>query len=114
MNINEYQKESIKTDVNLDKVFLGKVNNQEDVLKHHLINIASGLSTEANEVLKDVQRYCYCGKGLDKDHILEECGDVLWYISAICSHLGLSLEECMNQNLVKVIKRYSDRYYSKE
>lgn len=33
------------------------------------------------------------------EHLREELGDTLWYLSSICSHLGLKLEDVANENL---------------
>lgn len=109
MDISMYQKESIKTTVDLDS-FEQRKCNSEDVLKAHLLNASVGISVESTEVLQHIQRYVFCGKSLDKDHVLDECGDVLWYINYILSKLGLSLEECMKQSLIKVSKKYPERF----
>lgn len=37
--------------------------------------------------------------------IVKECGDVLWYISAICNELGVSLSEVAAVNLDKLCDR---------
>ena len=81
------------------------------LLKKHLLNASAGISVESAEVLQSIQRYVYCGKDLNKDHIVEECGDVLWYISYLLTKLGVSLEECLRLNLTKVIKKYPERFY---
>lgn len=37
--------------------------------------------------------------------LIKEVGDVLWYASAICNELGISLEDAATQNLVKLWDR---------
>ena len=50
-------------------------------------------------------------RGVDPDidkwiqSVGKELGDVLWYITAMASELGLTLEEIMETNYNKLIKR---------
>ncbi len=37
--------------------------------------------------------------------IIKEGGDVLWYLSAICNELGISLSELAEENLIKLADR---------
>jgi NTP pyrophosphatase (non-canonical NTP hydrolase) len=51
------------------------------------------------------------GTGLTDDrrlHLIKEVGDVLWYLSAICNELGVTLHEAANINLRKLYKRSLD------
>lgn len=96
MTPNEYQLFASKTIVNLG----------EDAFRDHLLNSSIGMSCESGEVLQAVQRAFFCGKPLDTDHIVEECGDVLWYISYLLTTLNVSLEDCMIKNLNKTFDRY--------
>lgn len=109
MDVNKYQKEAARTIINFDND-LGKLNNSEDILRKHLYNAASGMSIESNEVLQLIQRYSFCDKGLNKDEIFEECGDVLWYVSYLLTMIGMTLEDCIKCNLIKVAKRYPERF----
>ena len=47
---------------------------------------------------------------VDTDHatpeIMEELGDVLWYISACADELGLTLQEIAEYNVNKLAKRH--------
>lgn len=40
-----------------------------------------------------------------KDLLIKEVGDVLWYLSAACNELGISLEEAAAANLAKLKSR---------
>lgn len=40
-----------------------------------------------------------------QDAIFKECGDVLWYLSALCAECGFTLEEVAIYNLEKLKKR---------
>lgn len=86
-----------------------KVTLPEGSKIEHLKNAAMGMSIEAGETLQHVQRYCYCRKDLHVEDIVNECGDVLWYISYLLDTLGVSLEDCMELNIKKLESRYPDR-----
>ena len=66
-----------------------------------------GLAGEAGEVSEKVKKSVRDGHDLTeptrKAEMAKELGDVLWYISAIASDLGLTLEEIavMNYNKLK-------------
>lgn len=98
--VDEYQKLASRTIVDLG----------ENSFKEHLINSSVGISCEAAEVLQHIQRNSFCKKPLDTGKIIDECGDILWYISYLLTTLNVSLEDCMKYNLYKVSDRYKDRW----
>lgn len=97
MRGNEYQELAIRTEVSTNS------DNER------LLNASIGMSVESAEVLQHIQRFLFCGKGLSPDKIMDECGDVLWYLSCVLSVLGYSLEDCMKNNIAKTESRYPDR-----
>ena len=68
-----------------------------------------GLVGESGEVAEKVKKVIRDNKGVfDQEKLLglkKELGDVLWYISNICSELDLSLEDIAEENLNKLKKR---------
>lgn len=76
-----------------------------------IIYPAVALAGEAGEVCNEIKKY------LRDDHhvltparatrIIEEMGDVLWYLDALAEELGVTLEEIAEGNLDKLAKRYS-------
>lgn len=64
-----------------------------------------GLAGETGEVVDVYKKYLRDGK-LDQEHMLEELGDVLWYLFNIFTLLNISLEEVMDYNVKKLNKRY--------
>ncbi len=38
--------------------------------------------------------------------VIDEAGDVLWYLSAVCKACGVSLEDAARQNIAKLQDRY--------
>lgn len=70
---------------------------------------ALGLGGECGEVLEKVKKVVRDSNGQfseeKKVEIAKELGDVCWYLSAICSDLGLGLEDIFKANLDKLESR---------
>ena len=80
---------------------------------HELINHVLGLSGETGEVVEHVKKHLYHGRDLDLDMVAEELGDVLWYVAALCTTLGLSMDGIAFENLSKLRERYPDGFADK-
>lgn len=68
-----------------------------------------GLTGEAGEVAEKVKKLFRDKGGVItpefKKDVKKELGDVIWYVTALANELGLSLEEIMEANYEKLIKR---------
>lgn len=64
---------------------------------------------EAGEVQGKVKKIIRDDSGVVSveraEALLDECGDVLWYLDRLSSELGSSLEEVANRNLDKLLAR---------
>jgi NTP pyrophosphatase (non-canonical NTP hydrolase) len=67
-----------------------------------------GLAGEAGSVLTTLKKLLRDGEGFGsfEEKLQEELGDVLWYIAAISSHYGFSLDEIAKHNLAKTHDRF--------
>lgn len=65
-----------------------------------------GLVGEAGEVANKVKKIMRDEKGVvspeKREQILDELGDVLWYISATCDELNATLESIARKNVEKL------------
>ena len=84
-----------------------------------LLTAGVGLNAEAGEFLEIVKKMIFQGKPWDKanrDHLIIELGDVIWYAANACMALDISFEEVVARNVTKLEKRYPggqfDVYYS--
>jgi NTP pyrophosphatase (non-canonical NTP hydrolase) len=77
-----------------------------DLSEASLPILALGIAGEAGEVADIVKKVAGHGHTLDRDKLLSEIGDCLWYCSALCQALGFRLEDAAYQNSVKLRKRY--------
>ena len=79
-----------------------------------LFNGALGLTGEAGEVADIVKKHKFQEHPLDRAAIIEECGDVLWYIAEIATALNVSLEEIAIRNIDKLRNRYPKGFDSEK
>lgn len=72
---------------------------------------ALGLAGESGEVIELIKKLHY-HNGVDKngpitrDRILKECGDVVWYLTALLHEFDYSLQDCIDANAAKLLKRH--------
>ena len=81
-------------------------NNTRD----KIINGCMGLNGEAGECIDLLKKHLYQGHPLDKEKLMDECSDVLWYVAELAAGLGYSLEEVARHNIGKLKKRYPDGF----
>ena len=101
ISFNEYQKQAFEL-------------ISEEGKKDLITNGVLGLAGESGECCDIVKKYKYQGHDLDKNHLKDELGDVLWYLAETASGLGISLEEVALYNLDKLHKRYHGNTFHKE
>ena len=84
-----------------------------------LLTAGVGLNAEAGEFLEIVKKMIFQGKPWDeanREHLIIELGDVIWYAANACMALGISFEDVVARNVTKLEKRYPggqfDVYYS--
>ena len=65
---------------------------------------AMGLANEAGEVLGKVKKIIRDGK-YNREDIIDELGDVMWYAAALARDLDVSLTEVAHRNLKKLEDR---------
>ena len=68
-----------------------------------------GLAAESGEFLEIVKKMVLQGKPWNSDnreHLIIELGDVMWYVAQACMALDISFEEVLERNVQKLEKRY--------
>lgn len=78
--------------------------------EHDVRNYAMGLAGEAGEVVELVKKHAYHGHPLDAERVAEELGDVLFYVAAMATACGLSLEQVADKNVEKLRQRYPNGF----
>jgi NTP pyrophosphatase (non-canonical NTP hydrolase) len=90
MNLNNYQKKAAET--------------VKDSIKGNVAYFALGLCGESGEVAEKIKKGLRDGK-LDRDDLVLELGDVLWYVSQLANVAEIELAEVAKRNIEKLQSR---------
>ena len=97
MQADDYQKKALRT---ASKMTEGDM----------ILNGVLGLNGEAGEVADHIKKVRFQGHEMNKAHLADELGDILWYIAIMSEGLGFTLSEVMEMNVEKLKKRYPDGF----
>jgi len=92
---------------------LDRMEDQFGTPPQRLITAALGLSAEAGEFGDLVKKCLFQGKELNKENrelMIKELGDVMWYLSQGCMALGVTIDEVLWANIDKLEKRYPNGF----
>ena len=78
----------------------------------HLNHMALGLAGETGELIDAIKKHTIYGKPVDMPNILEELGDIEFYLQGIRSAFGVTREMCLATNQAKLEVRYASGNYS--
>ena len=68
-----------------------------------------GLAAESGEFLEIVKKMGFQGKpwnDSNREHLIIELGDVMWYVAQACMALEIDLDDVIKGNIKKLEKRY--------
>ena len=97
MTLNDYQKAADRTSGDLcpwDKIRNG----------------CYGLNGEAGECIDILKKVEFQGHTFDPNRLIDELGDVLWYVAQTATGLGVSLADVAQHNIDKLRERYPDGF----
>lgn len=80
----------------------------------HLWHMATGVSGEAGELLDAVKKAVVYKKQLDRENVVEELGDLRFYMAGLMNALSISEQEILYATNKKLGKRYASGSYSNE
>ena len=76
-----------------------------------------GLAAESGEFLEIVKKMVFQGKPWNDDnreHLIIELGDVMWYVAQACMALDVPFDDVIRGNVKKLEKRYPGGSFSVE
>ncbi len=97
MTGTEYQIKALLTASSLDK----------DAL---VLNGVMGLNGEAGECIDIVKKHLFQGHDLDREKLIDELGDVLWYAAILAESIDTTLDDVMQHNVDKLMRRYPEGF----
>lgn len=97
LTLNEYQTEAKRTLPSM-------------TLLEGITNAVLGLSGEAGECADMIKKMRYQGHPLEVRDLILELGDVMWYVAAAATALGMKLEDVGQRNIEKLRKRYPNGF----
>lgn len=124
MNPDEYQRLAARTECNqsdscrrmmgggdVPPGLLHPIHNDHpDLVPIRLNHSLVGCSKQVGELMRQLQKWIYYGGKLDIVNVVEEYGDLLWFIAEGLNALGLSMSTVMSANIAKLRARYPDRF----
>ena len=87
---------------------LGELDRQGANIER-LTTAGVGLAAESGEFLEIVKKMVFQGKPWNDDnreHLIIELGDVMWYVANACIALDISFDDVIRGNVKKLEKRY--------
>lgn len=102
MTLNEYQ------------VLAYRTTNHELTNQGLIENGVMGLCGESGECIDLVKKSLFQGHALDREKLIDELGDVLWYVAQLATGLGVTLEYVAQHNVDKLLARYPDGFDSEK
>ena len=76
-----------------------------------LLTAAVGINAEGGEFMEIVKKMIFQGKPWSEDnreHLIIELGDVMWYVAQACMALEVSFDDVIAGNVKKLGKRYPE------
>ena len=97
MEMNEYQIAADRTSGDLSK-------------ENKIRNGCYGMCGEAGECIDILKKHEFQGHDFDREALLDEVSDVLWYVAQTATGLGVTLEAVAQHNIDKLRNRYPDGF----
>ena len=76
-----------------------------------LLTAGVGINAEGGEFLEIIKKMVFQGKPWNDDnreHLIIELGDLMWYVAQACMALGVSFDDVIATNVKKLEKRYPE------
>ncbi len=102
MNLNDYQKAAVKTDMTKGK--------GEGVLSIAFMDKVLGLLGESGEIAEKLKKILRDKDAQlsedDRQELAKELGDVLWYTAVMADYLKMPLDKVASNNIAKLKSRH--------
>jgi NTP pyrophosphatase (non-canonical NTP hydrolase) len=110
MNLTEYVLGALRTESELKGEF--GFSDENSFLNPREFHAAMGLVTETAEFLDAFKKHIFYGKPLDKVHLLEEIGDMMWYVAILCATKGWDMGGIAKRTEKSVVGNTAQKVFS--
>lgn len=109
MDADTFRVESMNTNLTDEQyqAVLARLQNLDSV---KLLHAVMGIVTEAGELMDALKKHFIYGKALDRVNVLEEGGDLEWYIALLLTVLNSRHGEIFTVNVAKLRARYPNKF----
>jgi len=104
MKPKEYIKKALRTE---SKDYCFKATGKLTPRIEHAI---FGIATESGELVNIIKHCKIYRKDLDVTNLVEEMGDLMWYLALLSDDIRVSFEEVWEKNIKKLEARYPQGY----
>lgn len=76
-----------------------------------LLTAGVGINAEGGEFLEIIKKMIFQGKPFNEDnreHMIIELGDLMWYVAQACMALEISFDDVIARNVKKLERRYPE------
>ena len=91
-----------------------KIKEEITPAECHTLHMIMGICGEAGELLDAVKKAIIYRKDLDLVNVIEELGDIEFYLEGFRQSVGISRDETIKENMDKLRKRYAKISYTDE
>jgi NTP pyrophosphatase (non-canonical NTP hydrolase) len=110
MNVNITHADLVRSLVKDGDAIAGELTGNDA----HLLHMAVGVSTEAGELLDAVKKATIYRKPIDCENIIEELGDIEFYLEGIRQAFAITRETVLFANIAKLRRRYHEGRFTNE
>lgn len=100
--MRDYIKKALRTESQMVPIF--------DSNQSRILHAGLGMATEAAEFLDALKKHFFYGAPTDRTNLVEEMGDLFWYMAIASDALGVDFDEIQRRNVNKLKTRYPDKY----
>ena len=80
--------------------------------REDMIHASLGIPSEAGEICDIIKATVAYGKPLDTAHLVEETGDLFWFMTLMLRTVGVTWDHVLGANIAKLEARYPSGSFS--
>ena len=96
--------------ISLYPLLVEKTRRSDLSIEEQMKNASMGLAGEAGEVTDIIKKHAYQGHELEIEELIDELGDVMYYLCWLCILLQIDFSETCFNNMNKLTKRYPNGF----